>query len=869
MIRAGLVTQALEEYDAAEHEQSIDAAAVQRAELSSRFPMARWPELRLEDYALGQPDNEENFCRWMEFRATELGSIKGGSARKHHIYREKESGEWWFERKRYETVEEAWVAVRAGFIEAFGLAAEGRWEEIDAIPALRGGPALLAKTLHLFFPEQVLPICSHAHLTHFLTALGEEGRLSDLGTIELNQLLLSGLRDSGEVPDWTTKEMERLLYGSGLSPANQAPHGGPLPDIPAFIAAVIAEYGDASIEARRGAEDKARELLDEGPANLGESRLRELMRLFNVDFHKGKESKARFSPAFVGATANRLAENIEEVARWSGRFWDEDEDVALAALGQLLDDHTLLPSAGTSFPTMLFYLRDAQQFAVWLQPTDRGLQRLYPSYEPQGSPGAGDLQDYLAFCRAATDLMRDYEIPPELLDAVLAAASRVELEDDAEEVVEEGDASIWIFQANPDLYDIDRAISEEERLLWVVRQYRTRVRKGDRVYLWRSGAEAGVIATARVMDEPAERLDPLAAKYAQDPDALSRPEPRVELLVDKVLPAPVLRADLVDDPVLSELEVIRFANATNFTVTAAQAAALEARISEPQELAIPELRSSLHEGLFLPPSFLGEVVSMLVEKKQAIFYGPPGTGKTRMALELATELVRDGGRFDLVQFHPSYAYEDFVGGFRPQEVEGGSGIRYHRVDGPLRRIAEQAREAPQFPFILIVDEINRGNVPRIFGELLFLLEYRGRDIRLQYWPEETFSLPSNLFLIGTMNTADRSIALVDAALRRRFAFIEFAATKAPIDAVLGKWLERHGLDREPADVLRRLNEAIDEDEFAIGPSYFLNTQGSQPDLGRIWRHEIMPLLEEHFYGTPWDRERFSLEQLRNAPDAQA
>jgi 5-methylcytosine-specific restriction enzyme B len=399
-----------------------------------------------------------------------------------------------------------------------------------------------------------------------------------------------------------------------------------------------------------------------------------------------------------------------------------------------------------------------------------------------------------------------------------------------------------------------------------VRQYRSRVRKGDRVYLWRSGAEAGVIATARVMDDPADRVDPLIGKYARDADALTRPESRVELLVDKVLPAPVLRADLVDDPVLSDLEVIRHANATNFTVTAEQAEALEGRISEGLELAIPELRSTLHERLFLPPSFLGEVVSMLVEKKQAIFYGPPGTGKTRMALELATELVRDGGRFDLVQFHPSYAYEDFVGGFRPQEVEEGSGIRYHRVDGPLRRIADQAREAPQFPFILIVDEINRGNVPRIFGELLFLLEYRGRDIRLQYWPEETFSLPSNLFLIGTMNTADRSIALVDAALRRRFAFVEFAATKPPVSEVLPRWLDRHGLDPEPAVLLERLNRAIGDEEFAIGPSYFLSTEPSQPDLEGIWRHEIMPLLAEHYYGTTWDPDSFSLGQLRKQSD---
>ena len=175
------------------------------------------------------------------------------------------------------------------------------------------------------------------------------------------------------------------------------------------------------------------------------------------------------------------------------------------------------------------------------------------------------------------------------------------------------------------------------------------------------------------------------------------------------------------------------------------------------------------------------------------------------------------------------------------------------MDGPLRRIAEQAGEAPQFPFILIVDEINRGNVPRIFGELLFLLEHRGPDIRLQYWPE-TFSLQA-LFLIGTTNTADRSIALVDAALRRRFAFIEFAATKGPIDAVLGKWLERHGLDREPADVLRP-QRAIDEDESRSGPPTSSTRRAPSPTWAGSGGTRSCPA-RAHFYGTPWDRERFS------------
>lgn len=867
MIRAGLVAQALEGFDAEAHEQSIDLAEVQRAELTSRFPPRGWMDMRLEDYALGQKDNPDNFCRWMEFRATDLGSIKGGSARKHHIYRESKSGEWWFERNRYSSVEEAWVAVREGFLEAFGAAELGDWERVDGIPALRGGPALLAKTLHLYFPAEILPICSHAHLQHFLEALGEDSRgYGDLGTVTLNRMLLTELRGSGELSAWTTKEMERLLYGTNLSPTAEAPQDGPLPDIGDFIATTIAEYGDAAIETRRSAEDSARGLLDSEAGKMREARLRELLRHFNLDSYKGKESRTRFSPAFVGATANRLAENLKGVNRWTGRLWSGDEETSRAALEELLADRKLLPSSGTSYPSMLMYLRDAERFAVWLQPTDLGLQRLFPAYRPARSPGSGDASDYANFCGAATTLMRDYAIPPELLDAVLAAASRVDLgEEEEEEPVQPGGASTWIFQANPAIYDIDRAVSEESRLFWVVRQFGSEVKAGDRVYLWRSGAEAGVIATATVLDEPVARIDPRADVYALDRDALTRPELRVELALE-VVSAPLSRANLIEDPVLSELEVIRRPNSTNFRVTAEQDAALRALLEEPGQLTVPPVGAEMAETLLLPQDFLQEAVDLMVDKGQVIFYGPPGTGKTRIALDLAKELTRDGGEFEVVQFHPSYAYEDFVGGFRPEETGTGSGIRYARVDGPLRRIADLARRSPQVPFVLIVDEINRGNVPRIFGELLFLLEYRRRGIRLQYWPEESFSLPANLFLIGTMNTADRSIALVDAALRRRFSFLEFAATRRPISEVLRKWLERHGLDPEPADLLDRLNAQIGEEEFAIGPSYFLSSEPAQPNLERIWRRQIMPLLAEHYYGTTWDPDSFSLERLRSHQD---
>jgi MoxR-like ATPase len=856
VIHRGLIAQALESYDGDAETASIEVADVQRAAVLERFPRAAWPEMSLDDYALGQADYPDSFCRWMEFRATDLGSIKGGSARKHHIYFQAKKQDWWFEEDRYSTVEEAWRAVRRGFGEALEFAEASKWKEINDIPALRSGHALLAKTLHVYFPDDVLPICSHAHLTHFLRALGAKGSFEAIGTVTLNRMLLEDLRSSEELSGWSTKEMERLLYASELSPANKDTPAEEIGDVAAFVAETVAEYGDAGIETRRDAEDQARAQLDASAGDMDDKQLRELLKLFNADSHKGKRYQTRFSPAFVGATANGLAANLDRVNSWTRRLWRGSE--AAGVIGELLDDRKLLPSSGTSYPSMLLHLRAPEKFAVWLQSTDLGLQRLRPGYRPEKTPGTGTLADFRAFCDAATDFMRDYEIAPELLDAVLAAASRAEVKPSPAPA----EASTWLFQANPDIFDIERAISEEPELTWVVRQYRKEVHQGDRVYLWRSGSEAGVIATATVLTDPEEMPGVAGSPYLLKAESLTKPEPRVNLRIDRVLATPVKRTDLLEHPVLKDLGVIAFANATNFEVTAAQDAALRSLIDGAASLAVPPVRPALAAELFLPQSFLEGIVEMLLEKRQLILYGPPGTGKTWVALQLAQELTRDGGRFDVVQFHPSYSYEDFIGGFRPEQDGSDSGLRYSRVDGPLRRIAADAANDPGHPYVLVIDEINRGNIAKIFGELLFLLEYRRREVRLQYWPEEPFTLPDNLFLIGTMNTADRSIALVDAALRRRFYFVEFSPTVGPVNRVLPRWLEEHGLDAEPALVLERLNQEIGADDFAIGPSYFMNGAGEAPDLDRVWERGIMPLLHEHFYGMSWDPERFSLATLR-------
>lgn len=183
----------------------------------------------------------------------------------------------------------------------------------------------------------------------------------------------------------------------------------------------------------------------------------------------------------------------------------------------------------------------------------------------------------------------------------------------------------------------------------------------------------------------------------------------------------------------------------------------------------------------------------------------------------------------------------------------------------MRELADLASQEGNrhIPYFLIIDEINRANLAKVFGELYFLLEYRTKSVRLTYSGDD-FALPPNLFVIGTMNTADRSIALVDAAMRRRFAFVELSPRAEPTAGLLGRWLTREGRSQEPARLLNALNARIDDADFAIGPSYLMKPGVfRERGLERTWRTKILPLLEEHHYGEGLDiAARYGLDSLR-------
>jgi MoxR-like ATPase len=254
-----------------------------------------------------------------------------------------------------------------------------------------------------------------------------------------------------------------------------------------------------------------------------------------------------------------------------------------------------------------------------------------------------------------------------------------------------------------------------------------------------------------------------------------------------------------------------------------------------------------------------EMLRLVRRKKQAIFYGPPGTGKTFVARKLARYIAGDESRVRLVQLHPSYAYEDFVEGFRPDLVNGQPGFAL--IEGPFKRIAESARADPEHDYVLVIDEINRGNVAKVLGELYFLLEYREETIDLQY-SRTPFSLPDNLFVLGTMNTADRSIALLDTALRRRFYFIGFFPGRTPIRGLLRRWLAANKPGQLwAADAVDAANELLSDDHIAIGHSFFIEKDLDDDFVREIWRFSILPTIEEHFFGEAERIAAFDVDRL--------
>lgn len=790
------IEKALTTWDRSAAAARVAEAEQLRLEFVSQFPLESWASMSLESYALGQSTPGGTVGWWLEFKTRTVGSMSGGSSHKHLIFKGAD-GAWKFP-KQYPTVEEAWAAVRAGFVRLFDLTDAGQVDQTADITALYGAPALRAKALYMYFPDQFIPVCSFSHVHQFLDRLGQP--FDTNWVLGSNIDLLTTLRSVPALADMSTQELGYFLYhwadprttttvvkiapGEGARLWQDCLEGG-------FICVGWDAVGDLSTFANkdefRQAFGVAYSLEYQGHESTVSRKANELWTLMTLEpgdkviANKGTSEILAIGTVTDGGYTYRP--DRDEFRHTLAVEWDTSVARSIPPVGAWRT-RTVAKVSAPQFRLLLGGTSTEETSPIAVDEVygeiERALQRrgqviLY------GPPGTG--KTYLA--RRAAVWFLAGGTSNAAAAALLADDNLMAQHELALSTARDASPNVWFMVANPQQWTWEQLFSQPQVDYSFGRLQRNypNVRAGDLVVGYESTPTKRVVALARVTGE-------------YDPDGPPSTALTLEP-VTRVHDGPTYN-DLKADPLLSQSEPMRFGCwGTLFALTAVEADRLLTRLS----IADPQLAP--------------------------------------VAQSSTSQLTR-------VTFHPSYTYEDFVEGFRPNPT-GTGGLELRMTDGIFKKVCAAAAAEPNRPFVILIDEINRGNIAKILGELITLIELdkRGLTVRLPQSGDE-FHVPPNVYIIATMNTADRSIQLLDTALRRRFRFIELMPDSDTLEGVsigglsLGVFLDT--LNDRIRDKVGR--------ERQIGHALFFQDGkviSGTDEFAEVFRHELLPLVQEYLY----------------------
>jgi len=451
----------------------------------------------------------------------------------------------------------------------------------------------------------------------------------------------------------------------------------------------------------------------------------------------------------------------------------------------------------------------------------------------------------------------DWDIPEESRPALKTLTDMTKYDTFVKRMIAEVEGiNYWWLNANPKTWDFaDVKIGDKDSYMFHnengrkrrVQKYFEHAKKGDIILGYVSSPDSQIVALCEITQGSHKTNEGMAIEFKK---------------VEK-FHVPVNLKELQAIPALDKCEpLIKKLLGTLFKVTPDEYRIIKDIIDEknPPDGVKIYTESEAMKDLFIGKETFEKIIGLLKHKKNIILQGAPGVGKTFIARRLAYYLIgyEDKAKVEMIQFHQSYSYEDFIQGYRPDD-NGGFSLQ----NGVFYDFCMKAQDDPQSKYVFIIDEINRGNLSKIFGELMMLVESdkRGKEFAMPLTYAKTaatrFHIPENVYFIGTMNTADRSLAMVDYALRRRFAFV---VLQPHFTKRFKAFLVNRGISEKTIDLIHgkmtKLNDTIRNDNKNLGPGYcighsFFCPRGEIEDekkwLGHILDHEIKPLIDEYWF----------------------